>query len=530
LIPELHIAIIDDGVNENRFNTGPLIHNIEITPRLKVKERRGYDTFVPCHGTACAAIIKKYAPQVRLSSIKVLNKSNRGLCAQLIKAIEWCMTYKIRLLHMSIGTIDYHDFAAIQNIINRASFQGIIIVAACNNKNIITYPASLSNVIGVRCYIDRQLQEGDYRYNTYPFNGIEISACGRHTIMSGHGKMTVTSPCNSFAAPMITALVYNIMQANPGISLQHIKHELQKNASNNLCKAIQPLRNKPDWISKAIVINFNQGNSIDALPFVFSITEIVQVQSENDNINRTFTNIINSLSQNKWKKTDTIILLTDNSVEKEGLCTLIRTIGKYDKSIIYINKSDPSSIPVWDSNLRIWYPAFIGKYTEDYNEAIPEDIDIPIIAICNNSEKEAVLFTSTLTNYFKTNGYHAVVCSNDPMWIMLGFEYISMSLLNGNASHYLRNLSHAYNPDILILHFDKNDEIILNTPIDIKLYLENNKAQEQFESGKNDIKWPGNKVFHVQNKKQIEKVYKYIEIALKKGENLRDTQTIRALF
>ena len=69
-LPE--IAVIDDGISEKLYDVGQLRHNILITPELHVIERAGYDPFLPSHGTTCAAIIKKYAPDAVLSSIKVL--------------------------------------------------------------------------------------------------------------------------------------------------------------------------------------------------------------------------------------------------------------------------------------------------------------------------------------------------------------------------------------------------------------------------------------------------------------------------
>ena len=107
---QVNIAVVDDGINENRYKTGKLIHNIEITRDLKVKPRQGYDTFAPSHGTTCAAIIKKAVPDALLSSLKILSDINRkGIRAQLVKAIEWCADNNINLINLSAGTIDYRD-------------------------------------------------------------------------------------------------------------------------------------------------------------------------------------------------------------------------------------------------------------------------------------------------------------------------------------------------------------------------------------------------------------------------------------
>ncbi len=111
------MAIIDDGINQNLYlyTIGELYHNIKITPELHIKERGDYDPFLPSHGTTCAAITKKYASDAVMSSVKILNDdSHMGMKTQLIKALEWCVENNIRLINLSIRTIDYKDFIEVE--------------------------------------------------------------------------------------------------------------------------------------------------------------------------------------------------------------------------------------------------------------------------------------------------------------------------------------------------------------------------------------------------------------------------------
>lgn len=172
----ISIAIVDDGVNEGLYNTGSLKYNIEITPELNIVERSEYNRYLPSHGTTCAAIIKKYSPGAVIGSIKVLNDSGRAVRDQLIAALLWCADNAVRLVSVSLGTIDFRDYEAVRKAVNYAAPKGVIIVSACNNKTVFTYPASLSNVIGVKCDIENNLKEGQYRYNYYPLDGIDITA------------------------------------------------------------------------------------------------------------------------------------------------------------------------------------------------------------------------------------------------------------------------------------------------------------------------------------------------------------------
>jgi hypothetical protein len=229
----INVAIIDDGINQNLYSIGELKHNIQITSELYIQERVDYDPFLPSHGTTCASIIKKFVPDAPLSSVKILNEdSHKGMRSQLIKALEWCVENNIRIINLSLGTIDYKDFIEVEKAVKYTSDNGVIIVAACNNRNVFTCPASLENVIGVKCDRSGTLIEMEYIYNTFPLDGIDITACGIHDLVKYSGESVITSPCNSFTAPAITALVYNIMRNNPKIGLSKLKEVLKNKATD----------------------------------------------------------------------------------------------------------------------------------------------------------------------------------------------------------------------------------------------------------------------------------------------------------
>jgi len=236
------IAIIDDGINEGLYNTGALLYNIEITSGLEIRRRTGYDPFLPSHGTTCAAIIKKYAPDAVVGSIKILNDSTkRGMKNQLVKALEWCAGNGIRLVNVSLGTIDYRDFDEVGSVVKNAREKGLVIVAACNNRNIYTCPASLQDVIGVKCDLSKSLKEGEFVYNCFAPDGIEITGCAGHSVTSHSGNSKITSRSNSFAAPMITAVVHEIIKNNQGIALTGIREELKKRSVKKTVRINNPL-------------------------------------------------------------------------------------------------------------------------------------------------------------------------------------------------------------------------------------------------------------------------------------------------
>lgn len=225
----MKIAVIDDGINEGFYDIGRLIFDIEITADLKCIKRRPSAKSWDGHGTQCAAIIKKQYPKALLGSIKILKRrTQRASVAKLVKALQWCASNGIRLVNLSLGTVCSTDFGPIQEAVVDAHAKGVIIVAAENNSRILTYPASLLSVIGVRQDPAGSLEEGRYRYINEAVNGIEVEASANNRLRMIDGGITMCAPCNSYAAPVITGIVAVMIDSKPDITVEEIKYNLCK--------------------------------------------------------------------------------------------------------------------------------------------------------------------------------------------------------------------------------------------------------------------------------------------------------------
>ncbi len=226
------IIIVDEGVNNNLYNIGKLKKDIEITPLLEIKKESNHYKDYSYHGSICAAIIKRYLPNAEFGSIKVLNDS-KGTKYQLVKAIKWCVENNIKLINLSLGTINFKDFKLLNSCIEYAYKKGLIVIAAYNNDRIYTCPASFDNVIGVKCDITGSLRNYEYIYNDYYLDGIEIIANANHNIIDKSGIVYTTPSCNSYAAPVITALVYELIEKYPDITINEIKTYLRNRSVYN---------------------------------------------------------------------------------------------------------------------------------------------------------------------------------------------------------------------------------------------------------------------------------------------------------
>jgi hypothetical protein len=534
---QLKVVIIDDGVNEKLYNTGSLWLNLEVSRDLQICQREEYSPYEPSHGTVCGAIIKKYSPDARLGSIKVLNDIGRGVRDQLVKALYWCGDNNIKLVNLSLGTIDFRDYEEVRKAVNYAAQKGVIIVAACNNGNIFTQPASFSNVIGVKCDVEGKLQEGQYRYNYYSLDGIDITACASHFLAKYDGSEKTTTPCNSFAAPMITAIVYNILINNPNMPFHEIKRKLAEGAENDLpANWHASLYPRADWIENAIIFNINCSKKTDVnIPYKGIVKRVVDIECCKSG--EVFDRVLEYLKKSTdiFDGIDTIIVNLPHSpciVNGTNLNDLVDFLGSMDKNLVCLGDTLlHQNIHCNDNSerIKIFHPSVYKKVTSDEITYI----NVPVIAIYDFSGIEFINSIGKLKDIFCENGYNAIAVSDSCKGITYGIEYLpSMGNVRGEESEYisLEYLSRIYDPDIIFFgidalnskpdYFERHEN---KYEIDIKIYILNDKKQYTYDiididtESKNILIIAGDvyesayeKMICISNEVYIETLYQYI--------------------
>jgi len=227
---KVNVCIIDNGVFIEKDNK--LIYDLEININNQIQVYKDNRTSPNSHGTICSKIIKKYYSQVNLSSICICKESVfKANINQLQKALTFCKKIKFDVIHMSIGTTYNSDISKIIDCVNEINTHGTIIIAACNNSNIFSIPASLPCVIGV-C-TKRDIDGKYHEINKKSCDGIDYIASSRHLI---DGKLTPSS--NSYSAPYITAKVCQYLSENPKADTNEVREYLNSNAVNYLGEAV----------------------------------------------------------------------------------------------------------------------------------------------------------------------------------------------------------------------------------------------------------------------------------------------------
>ncbi|NFE59420.1 subtilase family protease [Clostridium botulinum] len=439
------VAIIDDGAGIGLYDTYDIAYSIEITADIMVQNVDRCKLQNDSHGTICAAIVKKYYPKAMLTSIKILNnKTHKCINKQLIKAIEWCVDNGIQIANLSLGTIDYRDFEMIKDTINKAYNRGLIIVAACNNRDIFTSPASFSNVIGVKCSENNVLKEGEYIFNLYPIDGIEVTSCSEHALLKNDGEFKTTSMCNSFAAPMITAEVCKIVDKYPNITLEKTKQELYKRSTNYIDNTTQVNNYKNiDWITNAALLYVGEEEYNSELPYINQIKVLKKFEDIDTNL------------------FDTLILLNSDKRDYEEIKSIIYKFEKKQKSIVVINdefqyENHEEKYP--NNNIKFWHHSIINHF---YEVSLPQkEMDVPLIIVYDYTESKMIKALETLTFKFRSDGYYALGACTKSIGALYGLEYIPFSKDENFKAlkDKIEVLYRVYDYDIIILGLSINKE------------------------------------------------------------------------
>lgn len=520
------IAVIDDGINVDFYtNISMVKKSIEIDKRCNITEYRN-SKIEYSHGTVCAAIISKYTKDAIINSVKILNKSNKTTGRQLVKAIEWCLENNIGIVSLSLGSTDINEKKDIYKTINRAINDGMIIVAASSNNDKITYPASFSNVIGVKALRDQSEYEG-YIYNYSSVDGVDILAPSVHKLIN-YFEEEESIRCNSFAAPYITAQIHSMIKKCYVRYLPlEIKYMLLEKARNyKEVKEENILNQHLEWICRAIIFNIGDNKSFNAEDeaYIFNAVQEEFIYEEDRfkilEIIETYINKYNS------KDYDTIVIKDFNN-RRFNLNFFAKNLSNYNKGLVYINDycENKEYLKVAYRN-NIW---FTGMY-QCFNNKLQKNINIDIPIILVVGEKEYGIPSSLkLAEIFKLQGYRCGLYSDISLCELYGMDFLpSKDLYYKNKLEYdvIRGVLNLSEIDlgILFIEFYKLDinyvkwiEETLENDIRISIDCDANKVfiydEDKYNINLNNKNNINSKLFDGKEgyvAKDIEDLYGYI--------------------
>ena len=230
----VRIAIIDSGIEGNHPALGDSVRSGVVIDLAddSMSEYEARPEAPPVdlfgHGTACAGIIHRIAPQAELYSVRVLGKDLTAQAKQFATGLRWAIEEKMDVVNLSLSTSRSEYFGTFHELADKAYFSNIVLVSAVNNIPVPSFPSLYSSVISGAAH------EGQdpftYYYNPTP--PVEFGAPGIEIEVAWREQGYCTSTGNSFAAPHIAGIVARIRSKHPSLTPFQVKTVLFACASN----------------------------------------------------------------------------------------------------------------------------------------------------------------------------------------------------------------------------------------------------------------------------------------------------------
>jgi subtilisin len=226
------VAVIDSGVDATHADLrGRVRESVEaIAEGNRISFVKSISGDSAGHGTACAAIISRIAPEAEIYSVKVLGETASGAGMPFLAGLEYAIKRRFRVINLSLGTTKTQFIAPLRDLLDRAYQAGCIVVAAANNLPQPSFPSVFSSsLISV---VKGEMVE-PFEFSFHYGEVIELVAPGVNvrTAWTGGGYRQLTG--NSFACPHIAGIVTLILEANPNLTPFQIKSALYEIAKNN---------------------------------------------------------------------------------------------------------------------------------------------------------------------------------------------------------------------------------------------------------------------------------------------------------
>ena len=226
----VRVCILDSGVDPSHPLVGELDSAVVISigENEEVLATEDTDGDVSGHGTACAGIVRRLAPQARISSVRVLGASFTGSGAVLLAGLRYAIEQGFDVINMSLSTTKKPFASVLHELADNAYFKRTVLVASAHNMPVESYPWRFSSVLSVGSH-----EESDplaFFYNPNP--PVEFFGRGVNVEVPWLGGRTLNVSGNSFATPHLTSICALILSKHPELTPFQLKSVLYLTANN----------------------------------------------------------------------------------------------------------------------------------------------------------------------------------------------------------------------------------------------------------------------------------------------------------
>jgi len=180
------------------------------------------------HGTACAGIIHRLAPDARITSVRVLGAGLTGKSNVFLAGLAWAVEQGFDIVNLSLGT-GRRDWALpFYELCDQAYFRGTFVVTAANNMSRPSFPSLYASVTSVACNLSRD----PFRFHYNPEPPTEFLASGIDVEVSWKGGTRQQGTGNSYAAPHVAGIAALVKSKHAELRPFQMKTVLWATAAN----------------------------------------------------------------------------------------------------------------------------------------------------------------------------------------------------------------------------------------------------------------------------------------------------------
>lgn len=218
----MEIAILDSGVNPWHSHVQKIKGGVgfkavtdgKVATTPDFSDRLG-------HGTAIAGVIRKSVPNADLYAFKIFHDALHCSTSVLMEALSWAIEANIKMIHLSLGTLETHYRSDLEALAIRAYEKNIIMVAAARSNTDNIFPAKFDTVLGVYWHKDCPEEKVIFHND----KAVEFGAYGRPLALPGQPPEFNFSG-NSFAAARVSALAARIIADSPRAGPTEVREKL----------------------------------------------------------------------------------------------------------------------------------------------------------------------------------------------------------------------------------------------------------------------------------------------------------------
>ncbi|SEF95983.1 Subtilase family protein [Nonomuraea solani] len=220
----VRVCVVDSGIDGGHADVGPVTATYAMVGGRAVPDEQGDRSG---HGTACASVIRRLAPDCELVGMRVLGRLH-GRAEVLVEGLRWAVGQGFDVINLSLSTTRRDFVPALRELADEAYAGNTLIVAAAHNLPVESYPWRFSSVVSVGSH--HEPEPDLILYNPSP--PVEFFARGVNVPVATPGGGRRRRSGNSFATPHVAARCALIRGKHPGLTPFQVKTALYLSSSN----------------------------------------------------------------------------------------------------------------------------------------------------------------------------------------------------------------------------------------------------------------------------------------------------------